>query len=996
MTDENPAQPTQSFTWEVLRALDLLRLRFTFANLAPEGGRVGAPLTRLDPAQPAYVVVDLGPQHIAEEAERDPWTTGQAIPLRHRLARPSRLAFQLRTGVNSLPFTLDALIGWDAMDPVLVPVMIPPGPGQPLPQIRQPTSWETAIELPYRLVLSPSAAATWEHTIRANDHEGRAELWHTRLVPDPSRRPPEHTSTVRAVYSPDYWPAPSPLPAGADFPLKTLGPKDRRELVHLTSNYALRDRSGHAVPTTAIPVERLMLSGLGGWLRVHAWFPEHVEDIDQTECDLIEWQHIATEARDHYVKEVHAGTLFPFGIRANKVIISERKITQFGDGPVAALLQKQFIVVRERFKDYTTVPYANGGREMPIKTIQVLTRVTPDLMPDPGPVIAGLTDSIKVLLPSGDPALFHLQGTDVTGALIAFDVGMLWLSDTDAAGQASAVQSALQGVYDADDTFRRSAVNGQRLYYARPPSRVGRLITAGDTSLHTNALRFRGQFVGDTTNFLPVMRDATVHIPAVQALAGPGAPELTIAMAPAYLDYGLDDAVNNAAGLFAQIVDAGGKPVSAATKIPAKYSGGLVNPNLAASGLSAHLGPVAGNLDQLATGTFNPQDFFGGAGMLLLGAIPVGQLVRAAATEELFDLGQMPQTVTRLEPPGGVPTKAVTTLSWAPQVDDNPKLAELGFQKGPDCALTISSVITTQLAGGAPNAVTDATLTNFTFLLPPGNAAVIKIHFSSLAFHNQTGTKGDVSVSLAGGTDAVEFAGVLAFLDELRKYIPSDGFSDPPAVEITDAGVTTGYSLGLPPLAIGVFDLTDIRLGASLDLPFTAGKPRLRVNFSERDHPCHLTVSALGGGAFLALAVGLDGIEAIEAAIEFGGAFSLDIGVASGSVSVMAGIYFRYDDTQHLTELQGYLRIDGSVEVLGLVTVSVEFLMSFSYIPKGAAGVTIEGQATLTVKVDLTLFSTSVSMTVRRSFGSKSGDPTFAQLMPAASDWADYAASFAA
>lgn len=987
MAADIPAPPAEGFSWDVVRADDLLSLHFTFMNLVPQQQAGGTVLIRQDKAQAAYVVVDLGPQHVAEQAEPDPWASGQVIPLGHRLARPSRLAFQLLPEVHSLPFTLGALLGWNAMDPVLLPVMTPPGPGQPLPAVRAPTAWETSIELPYRLVLNPSAASTWQHATVVRDHAGIAELWHTTLVPDPAHQPPEQACTVRAVYSPDYRVDPSPLPAGSDFPLEALQPKDRHTLVHLTSDYALIDISGRPVATAPVPVERLMLSALGGWLRVHATFPEHVDGFE-----LTEWQHIATEGRDHYVKRVYAGALFPFAIRANRVIITERKITQFGDGPVAALLQRQFIVVREPFKNYSGAPYRSAGREMPIKTIQVTTLVTPDLMLGAGTAIPGLPNSIKVLLPNGQPAPFHLVGTDVAGASFPFDAGMLWLSDADAFAVAgSQVQSSLAGVYDADDTFRQSAVNGQRMYYAPAPSRVGRLLSPGDTALHTSSVRFAGQFVGESATFLPALRDATVNIPAIQALAGPDAPEPTISPAQAFLDHGLDD-TNNAAGLFAQIVDASGNPLTAAVTVPAKYSGGLVNPNLAATGLSAHLGPVAGQLDQLAAGTFNPADFFGGADMLLFSAISVAKLVTALAGAS-FDLGQMPQTVTRLEPPGGTPTKAVTTLSWAPQLDDHP---ELGFQKGDTCALSVTSVVTTTLSSGTATAVTDATLTDFTFVLPPGNQTVIKVHFGSLTFHNETGTKGHISVSLAGGTNAVEFTGVLAFLEELKQYIPADGFADPPAIQVTDSGITTGYSLGLPPLSIGVFALTDVRLGAKLDLPFTAGKPRLRFSFCERDHPCHLTVSLLGGGAFLALAVGLDGIEEIEAAIEFGGAFSLDIGVASGSVSVMAGIYFRYDDTQHLTELQGYLRIDGSVEVLGLVTISVEFLMSFSYIDKGAAGVTIEGQATLTVKIDLTLFSVSVDMTVRRSFGSKSGDPTFAQLMPAASDWARYAAAFAA
>jgi hypothetical protein len=273
---------------------------------------------------------------------------------------------------------------------------------------------------------------------------------------------------------------------------------------------------------------------------------------------------------------------------------------------------------------------------------------------------------------------------------------------------------------------------------------------------------------------------------------------------------------------------------------------------------------------------------------------------------------------------------------------------------------------------------------------------VITVRFDHVRFEAKTHEKPEFDVGLRGGTDAVEFAGILSFLDQLRAFIPEDGFSDPPALEVTEEGITTGYSLGLPPIGIGVFSLTDVRLGAGLELPFVAGKPRLRFNFCERDHPCMLTVAMLGGGGFLGIAVGLDGIEMIEAALDFGGAFCLSIVVATGSVSVIAGVYFRYDDPSKKTELDGFLRINGAVCVLGLISVSVSFDLEFGYVAKGGGGYLIQGEATLVVKIHIALWGISVPLTVRRTFGSSAGDPTFKELMPKAKDWADYAGAFAA
>ena len=58
----------------------------------------------------------------------------------------------------------------------------------------------------------------------------------------------------------------------------------------------------------------------------------------------------------------------------------------------------------------------------------------------------------------------------------------------------------------------------------------------------------------------------------------------------------------------------------------------------------------------------------------------------------------------------------------------------------------------------------------------------------------------------------------------------------------------------------------------------------------------------------------------LEAAFEFGAAIALDFGVASGSVSIMAGIYFKLEtiDDGHIdATLTGYFRLRGEVDVLG-------------------------------------------------------------------------------
>ena len=77
-------------------------------------------------------------------------------------------------------------------------------------------------------------------------------------------------------------------------------------------------------------------------------------------------------------------------------------------------------------------------------------------------------------------------------------------------------------------------------------------------------------------------------------------------------------------------------------------------------------------------------------------------------------------------------------------------------------------------------------------------------------------------MQLREGEDAVCFGGPLEFVNELRRFIPGNGFSDPPGLTVTPSGISASYSLTLPSIGVGVFALTNASLGAGFNLPFDA------------------------------------------------------------------------------------------------------------------------------------------------------------------------------
>ena len=90
-----------------------------------------------------------------------------------------------------------------------------------------------------------------------------------------------------------------------------------------------------------------MLRAMGAWMNVRgSWDPNTLP----SGLSVSEWLHRGTLGRDHYVKVVEEGVLFPLGNRAALITITERKFQPHPNNSntkVAYLRQRQFIVVRE-------------------------------------------------------------------------------------------------------------------------------------------------------------------------------------------------------------------------------------------------------------------------------------------------------------------------------------------------------------------------------------------------------------------------------------------------------------------------------------------------------------------------------------------------------------------------------------------------------------------------------------------------------------------------
>ncbi|MSR56220.1 MAG: hypothetical protein EXS05_00915 [Planctomycetaceae bacterium] len=777
--------------------------------------------------------------------------------------------------------------------------------------------------------------------------------------------------------------------------------------------------------------ELLMLSPLGGWLRSRGhWNPPkrsrpivfhprpNFNDLLQNlavipriaaggavvpapaaffeeTLNLSEWIHVATQGRDHYVRIVYEGELWPFRHRAALVKVTERKFEDNGTTVGAYLIQRMFIIVREPVKQY-----AASARATPFRQVRLTTLVTPDIadpLSTPTP-IANTGQTFWVEVTTGPspidraPFMFHAVGTDVAGHDVDFTVPLMFVSldDTDNHRPAVALGYNSPAFFDR----RVALVPGQKLAFAAPDP-------AAATD-NTRLVARKVHLVADAAGGPPPMLAALVQVPQVQELLGTDG-ATTIRHFAGYLSSDFDAA----SGVFAEIAKINPGAATAANPFAAvtadtlgvafssEKAGGFATPNLGISSLTRKHGPVAGKVADAVADSFDPSAFFGKGLARLFGTFDLADLLPPAT------LGQnAPKMVTTTKDiPGG--KQVVTTLDWKPAFLEPTgrlaagKVTEIIKNDKGTSALAIHGEIVKQLKTGGPPDPGSFTMTGTLNNFQVGVLSSVYIHFSMFSFTAKSGQKTDVTVSL-DPEQPVEFRGDLAFIEELRKAIPPGLFGDGPSLDITPQGIRAGFSFALPPVSVGVFALKDVSLGAALTLPFISGKPVFDFNVSERQHPFLLAVSLFGGGGFFHLQLDTAGIKLLEAAFEFGAAAAIDIGVASGEVHIMAGIYFAMQRKENSTDLacilSGYLRLGGSLSVLGLIKVSVEFNLSFTY---DSVKDKAYGRATLTVQVEVLLFSTSVELTVERAFGGTSGDPTFAELMDTPAHWGEYALAFA-
>jgi len=978
---------------------------------------------------------------------------------------------------------------------------------------RPPRQFETAIEAPFRLIISPSDRGGWTHSsepVAAEDAPHRIELWHTRLgvrVEDDDVTIDERRSSqrvVRALWArdregpelfengdaafPDWellkW------PRAVDKPFRSsLDPGDRHMLVRQSSETWLGLRK-RPIPPEPVDVEGLWLSALGAWLDLHGeWNTDPYSLAKPPMRSILLWDHVAPMGRDQYVRVVYPGYLFPIGHKTTLVKLTERKMKDAAPS-VAGLYQKKFLVVGQPLRAYSK-------RNFPFLEVGITPLVTPTLDGDPDP------SAHFIPRVGGAPFPFLLHCADKEQRPVPLVTPLIWVPD----GYPNL--AAVTAEYHSSGIDKVPA-DGQDIAFAE----VGK---GGDTVVATVELHLDG--IPEPVKSEPLLLDASVELPVVQKLSPVG--PVTIEYSDIFLANGFGG-TENVAEVWAELPTPPRLEFGQAAAAGSDKAGGFLQPNLEVAGLSRVKGTV-GDVAETAKGNFRPSQFLGTAFPKLFGLVPLVDLLETVGV----DLDDAPDVVSEaldriegfladLEQAKRAAENAVAEANLLAQRAQS-KAAELqqqaqqAIQAAEQLETTVTDAVDdvlTALAGlpgkteqevaaalanplqALRNATTDmeqvapqlpplireqllglakilrelsdaadliedvfrflnglatggvqakfrfewapklkswsplgavppespvlqlkedslvlavegraakdemrvdvlAELKDFTLHLLPG-APLVRFKFDHLSFHAGSSGKPDVDVVLQD----IEFVGFLAFVETLRELIPFDGFSDPPFLDVTPEGLSAGFTLALPNVSVGVFNLSNMSLGADVQVPFLGKSVTVGFNFCTRERPFTLAVLFIGGGGWFLIRLSPDGLDVLELGLEAGAILAVDFGVASGSISAMVGIYMRLEGDEG--SLSGYFRLRGEVDVLGLISASIELYLELHY--EFDTGKMV-GRAKLTIKVEVFCFSTSVTISAERRFAGSVGDPSFRDVMvlPNGSSpaWTTYCVAFA-
>ncbi|WP_123772618.1 hypothetical protein [Bacillus pseudomycoides] len=853
--------PSPTHSYSVLRPQDLVKLDVHGVGLnelvRPDG------IIELVPEQAdARLIVEFPPQHMGEVVEPN--------TIDARLAGPSRLAFSVKQS-ESVVLTLSGVLNAIKRLPLLKTDPVNP------PTI--PDSNKTAIELPWRLVISPEEKPCCLHReFLETSAKGVTELWHMRLSgPRASGR-----LFVRPLVV---------------LPGNNLATPLSTELLNKIS------RLGRDPGKQAIAVDRLILSALGGWLSATGNWPE------------MDWSHETAMGRDYYVRVVTRGVLFPVRHQAIYIDVTERK---FNSGK-AALCSEKFLIITEPECEYGVGYGGKYERTFPFQRVTIEPRLVIPLK-DPDWITVDPSSSLKCFWPkwpSGRSVDFSVRAQAGIES-VELKLPLLFVDNFPISANNA---EKLCNIYSRgpDNVGEPTAFVGKTIPLAMKENASGIIKPVQGAIQEVHSMTFGGVATNSDVGFYPKVMELKVSLPAVRQLLGQKDP-ISVTFSKEH--------ENALPGQSDVLLDLKNKTLLSFGSA-AELTGALAAPDFQVNQISLTQGPILGNWENV-----NPRDLFD-PNAKLLGIVNLSDLISS--------ISQLPKIYWEKVKEATSPT---ATFKWKEKLVKTIK----PFEPAEDGSSYIDLKVVSKIVNCQPEINVTGELTNFTLNL----MNVVVLSFNKLCFTSCPGQLPKLTFDIK---DA-KLDGKLKFVQKLQSLMPKMGPGGP-HIDVSAQEIKARYNVSVPTLPLGpVFTLQNLTIDTGITLSLSNKPFSVDFAFGKKERPFLVTVSMFGGGGYLELGISANnGLEHLVGGLEFGASVAMNFVVAKGEVHVLGGIVF--SEKNKNVEVTGYLRIGGSVEVLGLVRISVELTVSLTYCETENA---LIGSAKLAVTVDLTFWSTSVEL----------------------------------
>ncbi|MEZ5100972.1 MAG: hypothetical protein R3C15_14470 [Thermoleophilia bacterium] len=964
---EDAAATPADLTLLLARADDQVRLTFELLNLELRNGTLRA----IDRSAPSAIRVVFGSQHTAEEATPGAVPPAPTIPragaLGHRSAGPSRVVFRVQP---PLEVTLAELLDWARWELQLDPrARLRAASGAPGDDV-------TAIEAPQGLVLTPEASGRFIAGGAPVTTAGVTELWRARLgvvVGSEVLEPPAATPTVRAIHD----------PAGSDTFLRAIDDAARADLVE-----AMSDPGSTRYPENeASTVARL-------WLSLHGAFLDVEGAFDGT-GNVAAWVEKAATGRDVEVRVSLRGYLAPFGHEAAVVTVTERQFVVDEAGfATAALVQRDYLSITRPTLTFPRPFQPLEGRKLPFREVTILqSGLVPvgkaQIVWDGGSRTIGVDRTWIVTDASAAGAgnlelEFEALDRRADAVPVTFTAPVAFVPSERAftLDQNSPVQNLIDYYADSESNgLREIALGNQSLAWAEEAEAGGaKTVKVTDrirlTLEPTDPSTTRAQLLdARQPAFYPAVERAWVRDDGIDAVRGAATGALEVVLAQAWLDHG--NGSGNHANAYLQLARTLKLSFPDAPR-------SLAQPDMNVTTFSQDLGagvdlPSAGTQWDPASALDSATTLLGNLALnTVIGAINAG--ANPGNNEALPRYEVVVDRPSLTEPPTAIRNR----FTWNPPL----KTAKDG---GTDIFLVTPALgipapsraeifleVVVPLDGGDATTEVDVRLRNFALQLPPV-APVIALVFDEIRFHDGPTGGRDVDVDFA----RFAFTGSLGWLGPLIDFLTNIGKGASVVIDDQRQLADVTLALPIPDLQFGVLNISNLVLGVEVILPFDGEPVTAGFTIGTRDDPVRVTVMGVGGSAWLIVEVGAGSVGFVRLELGLAVTFELAINVivASASISASLGAALEIEANGGVT-LTAYVECVGTIQALGIIGTSVEFLLALEYV---IAQELLRGSMTVTVEVEALFARKEVSFDVEQTVELGDGVPgTIGAAAPAA------------